>query len=650
MAQFSQFYLTNLGKSLIAQAQGDTDKLIFTKMVTSDKQYTENQIPLLTKIEQIKQQKGIGGIKYIPPDVVEINTLIDGMDVTAGYYIMSVAVFAKTEQENEEKLFAVCFILDNSKADWMSPNGSLNQMSINITARFITGNAQVTSITTVPDGTVSIDVFNQHTNDKNAHGATSESNINTIISRNELGYSKIKSPNYEEAEDEHIMNKKSTTEAINNKTSTLATKNELQTELDKKQNKLTAGTNIEITEDNIINATGGGTSIEISQDVETDKLNTDKVPSTKAVYDFMSWIPKDIKTNEEFNTGRTIDGKPIYGIYLPYQTSFNTNDKDIFYIPVSMAGEFIGLQYEYVLSFSCFSKTNGDEEIKAKSISFGNGTNISNLNMIENNFSMFNGFIFYTKKKLTSMGGESVKQLSYKSQVKYNFNKNNPVCSDDNSDNDVYKCIKDVTINDTDHIEGNDKLIPKEPELSNNFKKKTIINKDNTYNYNNQQYMCRETSFYYENISECNSVLVAPTTANVGTEFYYNGLKYRVRQAYNYYNGYANIDNSRFQGNWERVYDMSPEFHCNDQLNIRSSYIKCNNRKYTFVETASGQIINLDHCTWELKPTANEYGQTTVRRDGNSLIFTKGAVAGSFNITYTKPDYLPRVLSLKISR
>ena len=375
MAQFSQFYLTNLGKGLIAQAQGDTDKLIFTKMVTSDKQYTENQIPTLTKIEQIKQQKGIGGIKYIPPDVVEINTLIDGMDVTAGYYIMSVAIFAKTEQENKEKLFAVCFILDSSKADWMSPNGSLNQMSINITARFITGNAQVTSITTVPDGTVSIDVFNQHTNDKNAHGATYESNINTIISRNELGYSKIKSPNYEEAEDEHIMNKKSTTEAINNKTSTLATKSELQTELAKKQNKLNAGTNIEITEDNTINATGGGTSIELSQDIETDKLNTEKVPSTKAVYDFMSWVPKDIISNQEFDTGKTIDGKKIYGIYLTYTTAFNISDKNLFYIPPNMTVEIIETHEEYRLNTSCYSYYgSAHDTVLFKYISFGMGS------------------------------------------------------------------------------------------------------------------------------------------------------------------------------------------------------------------------------------------------------------------------------------
>lgn len=403
MAQFSQFYLTNLGKSLIAQAQGDTDKLIFTKMVTSDKQYTENQIPLLTKIEQIKQQKGIGGIKYIPPDVVEINTLIDGMDVTAGYYIMSVAVFAKTEQENEEKLFAVCFILDNSKADWMSPNGSLNQMSINITARFITGNAQVTSITTVPDGTVSIDVFNQHTNDKNAHGATSESNINTIISRNELGYSKIKSPNYEEAEDEHIMNKKSTTEAINNKTSTLATKNELQTELDKKQNKLTAGTNIEITEDNIINATGGS-SIEISQDIETDKSSTDKVPSTKAVYDFISWIPKDIIINQEFNTGKTIDGKPIYGIYLKDNNNFHTLDKNIIYATANFVQYTTSLNQFFINMF-------GQPNVYKPTIYYcelsNSGGQLSEPREITD-WNYFIGFIFYTKNIDTNGGGRAL--------------------------------------------------------------------------------------------------------------------------------------------------------------------------------------------------------------------------------------------------
>ena len=76
---------------------------------------------------------------------------------------------------------------------------------------------------------------------------------------------------------------------------------------------------------------GGSSSIEISQDIETDKLNTNKVPSTKAVYDFMSWIPKDIITNQEFNTGKTIDGKTIYGMYLFKPTDFKMNDKTLIY-------------------------------------------------------------------------------------------------------------------------------------------------------------------------------------------------------------------------------------------------------------------------------------------------------------------------------
>lgn len=65
---------------------------------------------------------------------------------------------------------------------------------------------------------------------------------------------------------------------------------------------------------NISSSEGGGSSIEISQDVETDKLSTDKVPSTKAVFDFMPNI-RNITGGIEIDTGRFINGKKLYRYY-----------------------------------------------------------------------------------------------------------------------------------------------------------------------------------------------------------------------------------------------------------------------------------------------------------------------------------------------
>lgn len=153
--------------------------------------------------------------------------------------------------------------------------------------------------------------------------------------------------------------------------------------------------------------------------------------------------------------------------------------------------------------------------------------------------------------------------------------------------------------------------------------------------------MCRQNSFYYENISECSSVLVTPSTANVGTEFYYNDLKYRVIQNYIYYNGYININDGRFSSYWDRVIEESPKFKC------RQSTFRCNVVSgHSFYEIASGKTINLDHCTWVIRPSS---GVSSVSRRGNDLFGSKGAKTGSFTITYTKSGYKARLLTLSIS-
>lgn len=147
---------------------------------------------------------------------------------------------------------------------------------------------------------------------------------------------------------------------------------------------------------NISSSEEGGSSIEISQDIETDKLSTDKVPSTKAVYDFMSWVPKDIITNQEFNTGKTIDGKPIYGMYVHNNVGVDLSELNLIYATA--------YNYEYVdplhqennknllYIFSENYRGIGIIKYELPYISGGivNSSNPSNLNN-------FIGFVFYTK-------------------------------------------------------------------------------------------------------------------------------------------------------------------------------------------------------------------------------------------------------------
>lgn len=131
---------------------------------------------------------------------------------------------------------------------------------------------------------------------------------------------------------------------------------------------------------------GGGSSIEISQ----------KVPSTKAVFDFMSWVPKDIKTNEEFNTGRTIDGKPIYGMYVNSKQGVNLSELNLIYATA--------YNYEYVDTMHqennknllyIFTKSYRGIGIIKYELPYISGDIINSTTA--SNLDDFLGFIFYTK-------------------------------------------------------------------------------------------------------------------------------------------------------------------------------------------------------------------------------------------------------------
>ena len=145
---------------------------------------------------------------------------------------------------------------------------------------------------------------------------------------------------------------------------------------------------------NISSSEGGGSSIEISQNIETDKSSTDKVPSTKAVYDFMSWIPKDIITNQEFNTGKTIDGKRIYGIYLNDNTNFHTLDKNIIYGTSNFVQYTTSLTQYFI---NMFGKPNGYKPSIYYCELSDSGGELSEPREVSQ-WSYFIGFLFYTKK------------------------------------------------------------------------------------------------------------------------------------------------------------------------------------------------------------------------------------------------------------
>ena len=211
MAKFNNARITELGRKLQAKVNaGET--LVLTNLKTTDIAYSVNQIEKLTQLTGIKQTRAITSVDFLPPDAVNIVGFFDNTDVSTGYYLRSIGVYAN-DPDDGEILFAVVST-DDGLADWFSPNNSLSAMAVEVEFLLIMANASQVVINTSAAGTVPIESFNAHTQNNLAHNATNNSDINTIMSRDRLGYSKVKSPSYEEAEDEHILNKKSVIEAI----------------------------------------------------------------------------------------------------------------------------------------------------------------------------------------------------------------------------------------------------------------------------------------------------------------------------------------------------------------------------------------------------------------------------------------------------
>ena len=131
-----------------------------------------------------------------------------------------------------------------------------------------------------------------------------------------------------------------------------------------------------------------------NEDGATD-ISTQFTPVTIDGSDSSLWVPKDIVTNEEFNTGRTLDGEPIYGMYLKNKELDISN---IILIHMSSVTTF-GINNDYSLYSGGNNGGGGscifiyhyaaDRTLLTISIEYA----------IPSNFS---GFIFYKKKTNTN--------------------------------------------------------------------------------------------------------------------------------------------------------------------------------------------------------------------------------------------------------
>lgn len=216
MADFNSFKITDAGRALLASIIGtDGDKIAFTKFVTSDEEIDYSTAETITSLESPKQTKFVDSAEYIPPDAVKLKAQIRSDDVQTGYYVRTLALYAQSEQKQQEIIFAITTQKNQAKADWMSPAGSISQSTIQIIANILIMDAEVASVSIVPDGLTPNVEFKAHVeNEANAHGQTAEATAGKIVSRDASGFAKINSPTGTALTDTYITNKKAVKEII----------------------------------------------------------------------------------------------------------------------------------------------------------------------------------------------------------------------------------------------------------------------------------------------------------------------------------------------------------------------------------------------------------------------------------------------------
>ena len=105
MAQFDDLTITNNGLNMIAESQAGA-KLIFTKIKLGDGQITDQDVAKLNDIISEKMSTKISSLEKKTVGEIVIKFTVDNTELTSGFFVREIGIFAKINDGGEEKLYA----------------------------------------------------------------------------------------------------------------------------------------------------------------------------------------------------------------------------------------------------------------------------------------------------------------------------------------------------------------------------------------------------------------------------------------------------------------------------------------------------------------------------------------------------------------
>ena len=95
MAEFSKLVITGKGQELIAKMLAGKKSIEFTKISVSSMQYTLAELEKLKTLGEVRQTGAVTKIAWTDKAAVKVETAFNNKDLTEGYYMRSLGLYAK---------------------------------------------------------------------------------------------------------------------------------------------------------------------------------------------------------------------------------------------------------------------------------------------------------------------------------------------------------------------------------------------------------------------------------------------------------------------------------------------------------------------------------------------------------------------------
>lgn len=138
MAQFKPTVITERGLALMAKIASGSAKMSFTKVNVSSKDYSNDDLSVLTYLSNVEQTASISNVSIINGKAVMVEAAVSNESRNAGYYVRTVGLYARDPQLGEI-LYSVTVA---TTPDWMPPYNGLSVSSILLKLVTTTSNAE----------------------------------------------------------------------------------------------------------------------------------------------------------------------------------------------------------------------------------------------------------------------------------------------------------------------------------------------------------------------------------------------------------------------------------------------------------------------------------------------------------------------------